>query len=102
MKTEEAIRFVLEALREKNCLEFSCGGGNYLIQPENNKGWDYLCLWRTAPTVECLGRAMFELLYGVDEEAVRELMEQPCISGKSLLELCGEDEIIRLDETEER
>ena len=101
MKTEEALRFVLETLRERNCLEFSCGGEDYLIQPENNKGWDYLCLWRTAPTVECLGRAMFELLYGVDGEAVRELMEQPCIRGKSLLELFRNNEGICMGETEE-
>ena len=57
--------------------EFSFHGASYLIQEENNKGWYYLSLWRTAPDYTCMRRVFFDVLDGVTEETVRELLAQP-------------------------
>ncbi len=67
--------------------EFSHGGKNYLIQQENNKGWNYLSLWRTAPEPACLGRAFFDIFDGVSRETAEELFSQPLIDGKTIWEI---------------
>lgn len=73
-------------------VEFSCRGKEYLIQQENNKGWNYLSLWRAAPEPACLGRAFFDIFDGLSRETVRDLFFQPCLEGRSLQELLREEE----------
>ncbi len=71
----------MEAIFEKilsgATVEFSYRGKSYLIQEENNKGWDYLSLWRTAPDYSCMCRAFFDVPDGVSRETIRELFDQP-------------------------
>ena len=90
-KTE--IDRVLNALRTKDVAEFRRGAETYLIQPESNKGWDYISVWQTAPAAICLCRTEYDLFGGIDAETVRELLEQTCIGGESLLRLCVSGEI---------
>ncbi len=68
-------------------IEFSYRGAAYLIQEENNKGYDYLSIWRTAPDYVCLDRVFFDIDDGPDEETVRELLGKRCIEGKSVAEI---------------
>ena len=93
MPEETEIDRVLDALRTKGFAEFRRGAEAYLIQPESNKGWDYISVWQTSPAAVCLCRAEYDLFGGIDAETVRELMEQPCIGGESLLRLCARGEI---------
>ena len=86
MSETEIIETVLNALFTRRCAEFRISGESYLIQPDNNKGCDYLSLWRTSPRPERLGEAMFDVMYGVDEDAVAELLRLRCIHGHSILE----------------
>ena len=89
MSEAEILQTVLNALLARRCAEFRINGEDYLIQPDNNKGCDYLSLWRTSPRPERLGEAMYDILYGIDGDAVSELLHLSCIRGKSLLN-CGE------------
>ena len=71
-------------------VEFSCGSSEYLIQQENNKGWNYLSLWRMEPDAVCLGRAFFDIFDGVSEETLRDLFSQPCIEGRTIQDVLQE------------
>ena len=68
-------------------VEFSCGGSEYLIQQENNKGFNYLSIWRTSPDYVCLDRVFFDIEDGLDEETVIEILGKKCIEGKSTAEI---------------
>ena len=85
MSEAECIQTVLDALSTRRCAEFRLNGEEYLIQPDNNKGCDYLSLWRTSPRPARLGEAMYDVMYGVDADAVAELMRLSCIHGQSVL-----------------
>ena len=89
----EAVHRVLSALLTRNFAEFRCGGETYLIQPENNKGWDYLSIWSTGSMPVCLDRAFFDLRCGIDADTVSELLHLPCIRGGSVLDLLSRGEI---------
>ena len=69
----------MDALLSGRIVEFSYQGRDYLIQQENNKGWNYLSLWQTAPDYVCLGRAFFDIFDGISEDTVEELISQPCL-----------------------
>ena len=86
MSETETIQTVLNALNAHRCAEFRFSGEAYLIQPDNNKGCDYLSLWRTSPRPERLGEAMYDVMYGVDADAVSELLRLDCIRGQSVLQ----------------
>ena len=59
--TEEAeVQRVLHALHSEGWAEFVCCGEQYLIQCENNKGWDYVSLWCTGTGALCLERVLFD------------------------------------------
>lgn len=82
-------------LRRLECgsiVELSCCGTDYFIQQENNKGWDYLSIWRNGDRPVCLGRVFFDIFDGISEETVQELLELPCLEGRSLAELLATDE----------
>ena len=89
----EAMQRVLDALLARNFAEFRCGGETYLIQPENNKGWDYLSIWRTGAMPVCLDRAFFDLRCGIDADTVSELLHLPCIRGCSFRDRLSSGEI---------
>ena len=84
MSENETVQVVFIALLTRRCAEFRISGKAYLIQPDNNKGCDYLSLWRTSPRPERLGEAMYDIMYGVDGDAVSELLRIPCIYGQSV------------------
>ena len=90
---DAAVQRVLSALLTRNYAEFRCVGETYLIQPENNKGWDYLSIWRTGAMPVCLDRAFFDLRCGIDADTVSELLHLPCIQGHSLLDRLSHGEI---------
>ena len=71
--------------------EFSWRGAAYLIQQENNKGYNYLSVWRTAPDYVCLDRVFFDIDDGADEETARELLSKKCIEGRSAAEILEEE-----------
>ena len=73
--------------------EFSCRGGEYLIQAENNKGYDYLGLWRVSPGYTCLNRVFFDLSDGVTEDTVLELLDQPWDEEHTVREVLESPEI---------
>lgn len=81
---------ILDRLLAGQIVEFTYQGKKYLIQQENNKGWDYLSLWRMAPDAACLGRAFFDVLGGVSEETIQDLFSQPCLEGRTLQEILQE------------
>lgn len=83
---EESVQAILKALEARRSLEFRCCGETYLIQQDNNKGCDYLSLWRTGSAPVRLGEALFDIFDGVDADAVRELVNLPCLHGRSLLQ----------------
>ena len=68
-------------------VEFPYHGAAYLIQQENNKGYNYLSVWRAAPDYVCLDRVFFDIEDGLDEGAVRELLSKKCIEGKSAADI---------------
>lgn len=86
MSENETVQFVLSALLTRRSMEFRAGGETYLIQPDNNKGCDYLSLWRTGPRPARLGQVMYDVMYGVDDDAVSELLRLPCVRGESILQ----------------
>ena len=85
MSEAEIIQTVLNALLARRCVEFRINSEAYLIQPDNNKGCDYLSLWRISPRPGRLGEAMYDILYGIDGDAVSELLHLNCIHGQSIL-----------------
>ena len=85
MSENETVQAVFSALLTRRCAEFRLMGEDYLIQPDNNKGCAYLSLWRTSPRPERLGEALYDVMYGIDEDAVKELLCLPCIDGQSIL-----------------
>ena len=89
--TGETVRRVTERLAAGHIAEFRSGGEDYLIQQENNKGWDYISVWCTGSGMECLGRVLFDIMDGVDADTVTELLSLRCIGGQSILEReqCG-------------
>ena len=86
MKQSEIINKILAG----ELLEFSCQGENYLIQQENNKGWDYISVWRISDRPVCLARTLFDLFDGLGEEDVLDLINQKCIFGRSTAEILEE------------
>ena len=68
-------------------MQFSYHGAAYLIQQENNKGYNYLSIWRTEPDYMCLDRVFFDPDDGPDGEAVRELLYKRCIEGRSAADI---------------
>ena len=93
MSEAETIQTVLNALNKRRCAEFRLNGESYLIQPDNNKGCDYLSLWRTEPRPARLGEAMYDVMYGIDEDAVSELAHLCCVHGRSVLDYAHSGEI---------
>lgn len=85
MSEAEIKQTVLHSLLTRRCAEFRLMGEAYLIQPDNNKGCDYLSLWRTSPRPERLGEALYDVMYGVDADAVSELLHLRCIRGQSVI-----------------
>ena len=79
-----------ETLLAGRIVEFSFRGKDYLIQQENNKGYNYLSIWRTAPDSVCLSRAFFDIFDGVFPETVRELCSDPCLEGHTAREALKE------------
>jgi len=81
----------METLTEKllagRIVEFSYQDKTYLIQQENNKGWNYLSLWRTDPNPACLNRAFFDIFDGLSMETIAELFSQPSPEGCTVREL---------------
>ena len=86
MSFSEAVDSILAG----RLVEFPYHDAAYLIQRENNKGYNYLSLWRTEPDYVCLGRAFFDLWDGVSRETVEELFSLPCLEGRVLGEVLEE------------
>ena len=84
---------IIETILSRGFIEFSCYGRTYLIQVENNKGWDYLGLWRTAPDSTCMRRVFFDGPDGVSEETIQELFDQPFSEEHTLREMMQNREI---------
>lgn len=77
----------LETILAGRIVEFPFHGASYLIQQENNKGYNYLSIWRTAPDYVCLDRVFFDIEDGLDEGTVLELLGRKCIEGKSAADI---------------
>lgn len=75
-------------------VDFTLRGEDYLFQQENNKGWDYMSIWRTSGRHCCLGRALFDILDGISQETVTELLNLKCLDGHSVLELQEEIQLV--------
>ena len=78
---------IIERILSGGVIEFSYNGETYLIQEENNKGWDYLSLWRIKPNSTCLSRVFFDIFDGVSEETVQELFAQPLSEAHTVQEV---------------
>ena len=83
----------IDSLLSGRIVEFSYQGKHYLIQQENNKGWNYLSLWRTEPDSVCLGRAFFDIFDGVSMDTIRDLCSQPCLEGRTLWDVMQESDL---------
>ena len=83
---------IIERIRSGGVIEFSYNGEAYLIQEENNKGWNYLSLWRITPNSTCMSRVFFDILDGVSEETIRELLAQPLSDGHTVQEILQDAE----------
>ena len=83
MKAREAVKATLAG----RIVEFPYHDATYLIQQENNKGFNYLSIWRTSPDYVCLDRVFFDIEDGLDEETVIEILGKKCIEGKSTAEI---------------
>ena len=81
------VREAADAILAGRIVEFSCRGAAYLIQQENNKGYNYLSIWRTAPDYMCLDRVFFDIEDGLDEATVSALLDRRCIEGRSAAEI---------------
>ena len=84
---------VIERILSGGVLEFSYNGETYLIQEENNKGWNYLSLWRITPASTCMSRVFFDILDGVSEETILELLAQPVSDGHTVQEILQSSEV---------
>lgn len=84
---------MIEKILSGSVVEFSYHGEEYLIQEENNKGWNYLSLWRITPHSTCMRRVFFDILDGVSAETIRELLAQPFSDGHSVREVLRSPEI---------
>ena len=84
---------IIETILSRRLIEFSCQGKTYLIQVENNKGWDYLGLWRTAPDFTCMSRVFFDSLDGVSENTIQVLFDQPFSDEHTIREMIQNQEI---------
>ncbi len=84
---------IIEKILKHGYIEFSYQGKTYLIQAENNKGWDYLSLWCTAPESTCLSRVFFDGMDGVSEEAIQELFDRPFSEERTIREVIQSPEI---------
>ena len=71
-------------------VEFSWHGGNYLIQQEDNKGWNYLSLWRTSPDYVCLARTFYDIMDGLSEDTILDFFSLPCLDGRSVQDILEE------------
>ena len=78
---------LIETIRSDGFAEFSYHGATYLIQEENNKGWRYLSLWRTAPDALCIYRVFFDDPDEIPADAIRELLDRPFPDGDTLREV---------------
>lgn len=84
---------IIETIRSRGWFEFSWQGKTYLIQTENNKGWDYLSLWCTAPGFTCMSRVFFDGVDGIPEETIQELFDQPFSEEHTVREIVQEIQI---------
>lgn len=94
-----AVGTVRNLLTVRRTLTFRWNGDPYRIQEDNNKGCDYLSLWREGDFPCCLGRALFDIMVGIDDDAVSELMELPVFDGRSMLDRWPEIEFIKESES---
>ncbi len=92
--SEDLLPLVGRELSAGRMVRFACGGARYLMMQENNKGYNYLSIWRVSGTPICVGRAFFDLADGVSAETVRELLQSPCLGGRSFLDALAEITII--------
>lgn len=69
-----AAEAILNALERQHYYEFAKDGERYLIQPDNNKGCDYLSLWRMGEPPVRLRQAVYDIFDGIDAETVEELI----------------------------
>ena len=76
-----------ETIAAGRIAEFSYHGADYLVQQENNKGYNYLSIWRTAPDYVCLDRVFFDIEDGLDRETIFELLSRRCIEGESAADI---------------
>ena len=83
MTAKEAAETILSG----RIVEFSWHSAAYLIQQENNKGYNYLSIWRTSPDYVCMDRVFFDIEDGLDEETVLEILNKRCIDGRSAAEI---------------
>ena len=81
------VREAAETILAGRIVEFSFLGAEYLIQQENNKDYNYLSIWRTAPDYVCLDRVFFDIEDGLDEETVFELLRRRCMEGRSAADI---------------
>ena len=88
MTIQEALKTILAG----RIVEFAYHGSAYLIQEENNKGYNYLSIWRTAPDYVCLDRVFFDIDDGIDEETIWELLSRRCIEGNSVTDILGAEQ----------
>ena len=88
MTIQEAVKTILAG----RIVEFAYHGSAYLIQEENNKGYNYLSIWRTAPDYVCLDRVFFDIDDGIDEETIWELLSRRCIEGNSVTDILGAEQ----------
>lgn len=82
----------METILSGRIVEFTYCDSAYLIQQENNKGYNYLSIWRTAPDYACLDRVFFDIEDGLDEGTVLELLNRRCIEGKSAAEILSRED----------
>lgn len=84
---------IIEKILSGRIAEFSYQGEKYLIQEENNKGWNYLSLWQITPRSTCLCRAFFDIIDGVSEDTIQELLSLPCVEGLTVMEMLSHAEL---------
>ena len=85
----DSLQRIYTALLEGHMVEFRFHDTDYLIQQEQNKGWDYISIWQLSEPVACLSRTLFDIWDGISDESVTELLNDACIEGHSVAELCS-------------
>ena len=88
--TQQQLHTLRERVAAGHTADFSLRGVPYIIQQENNKGWDYISIWRLEPRAACLARSLFDIFDGIDGGTVDDLLSQPCLDGKSFLDCLPE------------